>query len=157
MEGDASRPPHPTMAKRSPAATPDPACPLILVVDDDPDHVEIARRILEGAGYLVEHASDGGAALARLLLDPPPDLIVVDLLMPVMNGWQLVTELRQRPPLAKIPVVVVSAAGERVLFTAPVSAGYLTKPLDADRLLETIAVSLARRGRLPSGSRPINR
>jgi CheY-like chemotaxis protein len=130
---------------------------LILVVDDDPDHIEVARRILEGAGYLVEDACDGRAALARLLDDLAPDLIIVDLLMPVMNGWQFITELRARPALAQIPVVVVSASGDRLLFTAPVSAGYLTKPLDADRLLETIAASLTRRGRRPSGSRPIER
>jgi CheY-like chemotaxis protein len=145
------------MTERSPTATADPARPLILVVDDDPDTVTVTRQILEGAGYLVEDASDGSAALDRLEHAPPPDLIVVDLLMPVMDGWRLVTELRARPALAKIPVVVISAAGERLLRTAPVSAGYLAKPFDPDRLVETVAVSLVRRGRRPSGSHPIGR
>jgi two-component system response regulator CpxR len=130
---------------------------LVFVVDDDPDCVEITQRILEGAGYLVESVFDGRAALARLQDEPLPDLIVVDLLMPVMTGWQIIIELREHPRLAQIPVVVVSGAGDRVLFTAPVSAGYLTKPFDADRLLETVAVSLERRGRKPSGSRLIER
>jgi CheY-like chemotaxis protein len=143
------------MAERSPSPASDPARPLIFVVDDEPEHVEVTRQILEGAGYQVEDAGDGRAALDRLQHEPLPDLIMVDLLMPGMNGWQLVTELREAPLLAKLPVVVVTGAGDRVLFSAPVSAGYLAKPLDPDRLLETIAVSLARRGRRASGSRLI--
>jgi CheY-like chemotaxis protein len=145
------------MAEPSPSAAPDLAPALVFVVDDDPDCVEIAQRFLEDAGYLVESAGDGRVALARLLHEPTPDLILVDLLMPEMTGWQLVAELREHPRLAQIPVVAVSGAGDSLLFTAPVSAGYLTKPFDADRLLEIVAVSLVRRGRKPSGSRLIGR
>jgi CheY-like chemotaxis protein len=143
--------PHP-----SPTAATGAARHRILVIDDDPDQLEIAQRILEGAGYLVESAFDGREALARLEHGPVPDLIVVDLVMPVMTGWQFVSELRGRPPVSQTPVVVVSGGGDHLLSSAPVSSGYLTKPLDADRFLETIAVSLVRKGkRRPSGSQPI--
>ncbi len=103
----------------------------------------------------MEGAVNGRVALDRLLRDPLPDLMLVDLLMPVMDGWQLVAELKARPALAAIPVVMMSGAGDRVLVSAPVSAGYLVKPLDAARLLETLAVCVARREHRKSGVRSV--
>lgn len=147
------------MAIRSPAAAPDAPLPPwgagILVVDDDPDHLDAVRKILELEGYRVEGAADGRVALDRLLLGPLPDLILIDLIMPVMNGPQLIAELKLRPELAVIPVVVMSGGGEHVLNSAPVSAGYLQKPLSSARFLETVAACLVREERKRSGSRPI--
>ena len=118
-----------------------------LVVEDDADHRATVRDILEEEGYRVDIAVHGGDALARVLAGPQPDLIVLDLVMPVMDGWAFMAELKARPALAAIPVVVISQGGEDVLNSAPVSAGYLAKPLDRSRLLETITNCLWRRQR----------
>ena len=127
----------------------------ILVVDDDADHLDVVRKILEEEGYFVECAADGSVALDLLLCCSLPDLILLDLMMPVMDGGRLIAELKARPALVKIPVVVISGGGEHMLSSAPVSAGYLEKPVSPVRLLETLAACLARRGRRPSGSRPL--
>jgi CheY-like chemotaxis protein len=136
--------------RTAPSATRTP----VLVVDDDADFAFAVCEVLQDEGYAVESAANGREALDRLLRGPLPDLVVADLRMPVMDGWQLAGEMKGRPELAEIPVVVVSGAGEHVLFSAPVSAGYLEKPLNPARLLETIAVCLARRSRKASGIRP---
>jgi CheY-like chemotaxis protein len=80
----------------------------ILVVDDDPDLRELLRRTLEREGYAVLEAADGRAALARIE-ERLPGLILLDLMMPHMNGFELLTELRARPEWRGIPVVVVTA------------------------------------------------
>jgi CheY-like chemotaxis protein len=128
----------------------------ILVVDDDPDFYAAVRNVLEGEGYVVAGASNGRDALGLLLRGPLPDLVVVDLFMPVMDGWQLIQNMKALPELATIPVVVVSGAGDRALSSAPVSAGYVDKSLDAKRLVETVAVCLARSPRKSSGIVPIH-
>jgi CheY-like chemotaxis protein len=146
------------MALPSRAASVSPLAPRsasILVVEDDPDSLHAACQILEEEGYHAESAADGSVAFERLLRGLRPDLILVDLMMPVMDGWRFIVELRARPELAQIPVVVVSGAGERTLNSAPVSAGYLEKPINPARLLETVAACLARRKRRTSGVRPI--
>lgn len=123
----------------------------LLVVEDDPDHRDIVREVLEEEGYQVEVAAHGRDALDRLLTGQAPDLILLDLHMPVMNGWTFMSELRAHPHLATIPVVVTTQGGARALNAAPVSAGYLTKPLERSRLLETIECCLLRRAARRSG------
>ena len=120
---------------------------VLLVVEDDPDHRNIIREILEDEGYQIATASHGGEALHYLLHGPRPDLILLDLVMPEMDGWAFVSELRKSPTLADILVVVITQGGNRVLSSAPVSAGYLSKPLDRRKLLETIENCLWRNGR----------
>jgi CheY-like chemotaxis protein len=122
----------------------------ILVVEDDPEHCEAVRDLLEEEGYRVRAAGDGRDALERLLAGPPPDLILLDLRLPKMDGWAFMAELKARPDLARIPVVVTSQGGAHLLNTAPVSAGYLEKPLDRSRLLQTIETCLLRRQRSES-------
>jgi CheY-like chemotaxis protein len=141
-----------TTTPRSPLAT---QAASILVVEDDADHLEAVREILEDEGYIVEGADDGSVGLDRLLRGPSPDALLVDLLMPVMDGWRFIAEVKERPALAEIPIIVISGSGERTLVSAPVSAGYLEKPINAARLLETLAACLARRKRRASGTRPI--
>lgn len=119
--------------------------PCLLIVDDDRDHRETVRDVLEEEGYVVETAVHGRDALSRLLDGTRPDLILLDLRMPEMDGWAFMAEMKARADLAQIPVVVTTQAGERVLNSAPVSAGYLAKPLDRARLLQTIACLLARK------------
>jgi CheY-like chemotaxis protein len=126
----------------------------ILVVEDDADERGILCEILDGAGYQVGAAADGTEALVCVLTGPPPDLILLDLCMPILDGWGFMAELKARPALAAIPVVVMSGAGEEALNRAPVSAGYLRKPLKLPTLLETIEGALWRRKRHSRVTRP---
>jgi len=112
----------------------------ILVVEDDADIRGALAAVLETSGYRVVEAENGKDALAHLR-DPAVDvcLILLDLFMPVMNGWAFRAEQLRDPALATVPVVVVTADA-----TAP-SRGdlgateYLTKPVDFDRLLAVVA------------------
>ena len=103
----------------------------VLVVDDDPDIRETLRFVLEDAGYPVYTAENGREALEVLAdAQPLPGLILLDLMMPVMNGWQLRMELLKDQRLARIPVVVISgAANVESEARALGAAGYLAKPI----------------------------
>jgi len=116
----------------------------ILVVDDDADHRATLCTVLEESGYRVDGAHQGQAALDRMLAGELPDLILLDLCMPVMDGWAFSAALKEHPHLARIPVVVMSGRGEGALSAAPVSAGYLLKPLDLKQVLEIISTCLWR-------------
>jgi CheY-like chemotaxis protein len=127
----------------------------LLVVEDDEDHRATLCEILEEEGYCVETAGHGRDALDRLSgAGPLPDLILVDMLMPVMDGWAFMAELKKNPVLASIPVLATSGGGDRVLSSAPVAAGYLVKPLSRARLLETISCCLLRRKHAQADHRP---
>jgi two-component system, chemotaxis family, chemotaxis protein CheY len=124
-----------------------PSSRTLLVVDDDGDYRAILKEALAGGGYAVEDAEHGRAALERIHTGFLPDLVLLDLHMPVMDGWSFLVELKRTPGLASIPVVVMTQAGDRVLASAPVSAGYLSKPFEPARLLQTIEACFARRHR----------
>ena len=79
----------------------------ILVVDDEPDVRFILRRILEGAGHRVTEVQHGAAALEAVAA-APPDLVVTDMMMPVMGGAELIRRLRAEPLTATIPILAVS-------------------------------------------------
>src|SRR3984885_5055406 len=82
----------------------------ILVVDDDQGGLEALSDILEYEGYTVERAQNGLQALEHLQQSRPlPNLIILDLLMPVMDGWEFRTRQKEDPELAKVPVLVVTA------------------------------------------------
>src|ERR1700734_4519687 len=83
----------------------------ILVVDDDEDLRHALGEVLEEAGYRVRAATNGRDALAQMVGGLLPDLSLLDLLLPEMDGWGLMAEMKARPALATIPVVVVSAGG----------------------------------------------
>jgi CheY-like chemotaxis protein len=116
----------------------------ILVVEDDLALRDALRDTFEDEGYRARTAANGSEALSMLMTGRPPDLILLDLLMPMMNGWGLMAELKARPALAAIPVIATTGAGTKILNTAPVCAGYITKPIDRARLLETVARILSR-------------
>ncbi|WP_437591425.1 response regulator [Sorangium sp. So ce1000] len=111
----------------------------ILVVEDDLDIRSILTQLLVFEGYDVEEAADGAEALALLRRDGPPALILLDLMMPIMDGWQLRAELQRDPQLASIPVVIVSAdvRVEQEASRLRV-AGLLKKPLQIEPLLEMV-------------------
>jgi len=109
----------------------------ILVVDDDRGAMEALSDILEYEGYHVQRAQNGLQALEQLKENRPrPDLIILDLLMPVMDGWEFRIRQREDAELAKIPVLVVTAIGATAGIDA---AGVLHKPVDVDALLRTVA------------------
>jgi CheY-like chemotaxis protein len=107
----------------------------ILVVEDDTIIREAMKMVLEWEGYKVATAANGREALDRLRWTDPPGLILLDLMMPVMDGWQFLHDQKQDPALASIPVVVVTAAADA---TPRDVAGRVQKPFQPEELLETL-------------------
>ena len=116
--------------------------PSVMIVEDDPDTREMLERFLELEGFDVRTAANGQLALEALqheaLEDDTPCVILLDLMMPVMNGWQFREKQVRDPRFSSIPVVVVTAAGPRDEIPAINADGWLSKPVDFDRLLATI-------------------
>ncbi|WP_437318778.1 response regulator [Sorangium sp. So ce385] len=111
----------------------------ILVVEDDLDIRSILSQLLAFEGYQVEEAADGAEALAMLRKDGPPALILLDLMMPIMDGWQLRAELQRDPALSSVPVVIVSADVRAEQEASRLcAAGLLKKPLQIEPLLELV-------------------
>jgi CheY-like chemotaxis protein len=113
--------------------------PLVLLVEDDPDLRETTALLLEDEGYRVCAAANGLEALNQLLDGPVPGVILLDLLMPVMNGWEFRAQQQRDPRLAPIPVVVVTASRDHLpssLF--PEGSAVLRKPVALDELLANV-------------------
>ena len=112
----------------------------ILIVDDDGDLREALSEILRDEGYDVAGAAHGGEALDRLRGDfHRPALILLDLTMPVMNGWQFRAEQRRDPDLSDIPVVVLFAGDHLPEQMGPLGLQeYVRKPIELDHLLAAI-------------------
>ncbi len=108
----------------------------ILVVEDDALTREAMKAVLERDGYGVACAHDGCQALERLANGEPPALILLDLAMAGMDGWEFRREQGRDPALASIPVVVVSATGDAADDLG--ADDYLQKPLEFDHLLATV-------------------
>jgi CheY-like chemotaxis protein len=110
----------------------------ILIVEDDDDIREALTQILELEGYTVREAANGREAL-DISAREPPSLILLDLMMPVMDGWQFRAEQIKDPALAQIPVVVISAdAGIHEKVASFGAASVLPKPISLDRLLRAV-------------------
>jgi CheY-like chemotaxis protein len=111
----------------------------VMIVEDDPDTREMLERFLQLEGFDVRTAANGQLALDALQTDSALCVILLDLMMPVMNGWQFRQAQGKDPKLSGIPVVVVTAAGARSDIPAIDVYGWLSKPVDFDQLLDTIA------------------
>lgn len=112
----------------------------VLVVEDDANTREAMRSLLELHGYAVVTAADGSEALRRLRDGLKPCLILLDLMMPGMDGFAFVNEKRQDPRLAAMPVVVYSGHTDAGSNAARLGAdGYLQKPVEVERLLTLVA------------------
>jgi CheY-like chemotaxis protein len=109
----------------------------VLVIDDDPDAREMIRRLLTREGYRVQTAVDGtdGLRMAKAL---KPCAITLDVLMPSMDGWAVLTALKGDPDLTGIPVVMVTITSDRNLAYALGATDFLTKPIERDRLLSVL-------------------
>jgi len=113
----------------------------ILIVEDDNDVRSALSELLESEGFAVEGAPDGREALARLRGGTVcPAVILLDLMMPGMDGWDFRTEQLRDPKLASVPVVIVSASGfsRETIGTQFRPAGYLRKPIARDELLGVV-------------------
>lgn len=119
------------------ASTHDGACP-VLVVEDDQDLREMMVQLLAYEGFDPTCACDGVEALARLHeAGPPPHVIVLDMMMPRMDGWTFRRIQEADPALADIPVVILSAAPRDRLERVH-AAAIIQKPMDYDRLVEAV-------------------
>src|SRR5688572_5442200 len=111
----------------------------ILVVDDDPDIRDVLEMALHSRGYEVETACDGREALDRLSHGLRPSLILLDMMMPHMDGGTLINEMRSDPTLSDIPIVLLSGDATIVAKAAQLhSDGYLVKPIGIDKLASTV-------------------
>src|SRR5262249_28324007 len=122
---------------------------IVLVVEDDRSSADLLRVYLEDAGYDVVVARDGeeGIDLARRL---EPGVVILDLLLPGIDGWELLARLKDDAATAPIPVVIASMLDERGAGFALGAAEYLVKPVDRDEL-----VGALRRCVVPPGERRI--
>ena len=118
----------------------------VLAVDDENHIRRLVEVNLQRAGYRVSGACDGVEAFERIRAERP-DLVVLDVMMPRMDGWAVLSALKADPDLAEIPVIMVSMIRETGLAYSLGAADYLTKPVDWQRLKETVD-----RHRLPSAT-----
>lgn len=123
-----------------------PFAALVLVVDDDPDLRRMTVSLLTGNGHGVIEARHGEEAMARLS-EHPPDLVIMDLHMPVMDGWQFRAAQQRLPDasLAATPVLLLTSADSAGEHAATLRAvGLVTKPFEPDQLLQAIQEALTR-------------
>jgi CheY-like chemotaxis protein len=117
----------------------------ILIADDYEDNLELLRLLLEAAGYQVKEARNGQECLNQALA-LRPDMIMIDLSMPILDGWEVFSQLKANGVTARIPCVAVTAFGDSDRYHA-LEIGfdaYLSKPFRGAELLETVARLLAR-------------
>lgn len=122
----------------------DERAPRILVVDDDPRNVRLLKRILTSAGYEVEEAYCGEDAL-EMALENPPDLVLLDVMMPGMDGYEVCRRLRENPKTVAVPIVMVTALSGRKEKTKALEYGaddFITKPFERVEILARVRSSL---------------
>jgi DNA-binding response OmpR family regulator len=118
---------------------------LILVVDDDPDLVEAVSMKLEAKNFRVAKAYDGVEAMDRIK-EQRPDLVILDVMMPRKNGWDVCDEIKTNDSLKDIPVVLLTAVADSVKTTSythhngktTLADDYIPKPIDLDELMEIV-------------------
>ena len=118
----------------------------ILVVDDERDAREVVKTTLQKNGYQVVEATDGVEAYAAAA--GKPDLIVLDLMLPKLNGFEVLEKLKENPQTSYIPVVILTARGQAQDETRALRSGvtdYMTKPWSADELADRVRIALDQR------------
>lgn len=125
--------------------------PNILVVDDEPLNIEILVEFLTGTGYDIETAEDGCAAWKLLESDPDKyDVVILDRMMPCLDGLQVLERIKHHPRLQSVPVILQTALAAREEMVEGLQAGayyYLTKPFDEDMLLSVVGTAVEDRMR----------
>lgn len=118
--------------------------PSVLVAEDNPDSRDALRALLEAYGFTVLEAENGEDAVRRALLSAP-DLVLMDIMMPHVDGLEATKRLRESPEFRQVPILALTAmAGSRELAMAAGCDDYLTKPIDIPVLIATIRSWLAR-------------
>jgi two-component system, cell cycle response regulator DivK len=115
--------------------------PSILIADDYEDNRELLRLILEAAGYQVREARNGRECVSMAQLSAP-DLFMIDLSMPVLDGWGVLSELRADARTQNIPCIAVTAFSDAERMRRPTGEefdAYITKPFKSKELLDTVA------------------
>ena len=121
-----------------------PAAPRLLVVDDTPAVLDVVRRCLESEGYYVATCLEARQAV-RLAREEHPDIIMLDVVMPEVSGWEVLAELRADPAFARTPVIVCTAyVAEALGRLAELGGpdqhlGLLPKPFEIEELIEVVA------------------
>ncbi len=115
----------------------------ILVVDDEPSIRSLLRQQLEEQGYLVVEAADGMEAISQVKL-MPPDLIILDVMMPAINGFDVAAVLKNNPTTMDIPIIILSIVEDKQRGWKLGIDRYLTKPIDSENLLNNIEVLISR-------------
>jgi len=113
---------------------------IVLIVDDDPTAREALVAILEGEGYELEQAKDGLQALG-MLKQIQPDLILLDVMMPAMDGFEVCRRIRATPPLAEVPIILLTALDDRDSLLRGIESGaddFLSKPPDRRELVARV-------------------
>ncbi len=127
--------------------------PMVLVVEDEASLVAMLRYNLEKQGFDVEEAVDGQEAIARIA-ESPPDIVLLDWMLPVMSGIEVCRQIRRRPATRDLPVIMVTARSEDQDAVRGLNTGaddYITKPFSMDALLARMRALLRRAG--PPSSR----
>jgi signal transduction histidine kinase/CheY-like chemotaxis protein len=109
----------------------------VLVIEDDVAAVRLLRTYLEHAGYAVRVASDGPTGLAEAMSNPP-DAIVLDVILPGLDGWEVLRRIKLDPRSASVPVVMVTVVDEQEVGFALGAVDYLVKPIDPDVLVDVL-------------------
>lgn len=116
----------------------------ILYIEDDPSNRLLVRRILEAEGYSVEEAVSGYAGLEKAA-QIKPDLILLDINLPGVDGYDLARRFRETPGLRQVPILALTAnvmKGDRERTLEAGCSGYIQKPIDVDRLPEQVRAAL---------------
>jgi two-component system, OmpR family, phosphate regulon response regulator PhoB len=125
--------------------------PYILIVEDEAPLVTLLRYNLEKQGFRVEDAGDGGEALTRIT-EAPPDLLLLDWMLPTMSGIELCRQLRRRPATRQLPIIMLTARAEDQDAVRGLDTGaddYITKPFSTEALIARIRALLRRSGSVP--------
>jgi len=126
----------------------------ILIAEDNPVNRELLRELLEMRGHTVAEACDGEEAL-RIVEQTQPDLLLLDIGMPVLDGFGVIRKIRENPRFASMPVVAVTAyamQGDREKILSSKFDGYLSKPVDAHSLTKELDRVLSQRGEQDSSA-----
>ena len=109
----------------------------ILIIDDDLDTLKLVGVMLQRQGYEISAAADGRQGLAKAIAEKP-DVILLDVMMPEMDGWELLQNLRTHPQTANIPVIVCSVFNDPELAYSLGASLFLPKPVSRDSVLTTL-------------------
>jgi CheY-like chemotaxis protein len=119
----------------------------ILIIDDDVRNVFALTSVLESHGMKVRYAENGREALDLLNEDPEVDLVLMDIMMPELDGYEATKQIREQPQFERLPVIALTAKamkGDREKSIAAGASDYITKPVDTEQLLSLMRVWLYR-------------